>query len=194
MELWLALLPAASVALLFVVPGFSGVGATATLFALAAVTLAQGWWQGQSVRLKLGLLLALLGGYAIWLADAAPFAPASLLGLAPWYALQTVLLWLALGSRPAEAGCLAEWCGGSGGRGAGWPGVRAGTIADRVDPLVAGSWTGVAGVARLRRAGVSGRVGTGALAFRRGGRSAGGGRGAAVAGGSGGDSGLAAAG
>jgi hypothetical protein len=96
LELWLTLLPAASVALLFVVPGLRWTGATATLFALAAVTLAQGWWQGQSVRLKLGLLLALLGGYAIWLADAAAFAPASLLGLAPWYALQTVLLWLAL--------------------------------------------------------------------------------------------------
>ena len=96
LELWLTLLPAASVALLFVVPGLRWTGATATLFALAVVTLAQSWWQGQSVRLKLGLLLALLGGYAIWLADAAAFAPASLLGLAPWYALQTVLLWLAL--------------------------------------------------------------------------------------------------
>ncbi|MEI2772270.1 MAG: hypothetical protein V9G98_16575 [Candidatus Competibacter sp.] len=96
LELWLALLPAASVALLFVVPGLRWAGVTATLFVLAAVTLAQGWWQGQSVRLRLGLLLALLGGYAIWLGDAAPFASGSLRGLAPWYALQTVLLWLAL--------------------------------------------------------------------------------------------------
>jgi len=96
LELWLALLPAVSVALLFVVPGLRWSGATATLFVLAAVTLAQGWWQGQSVRLKLGLLLALLGGYAIWLGDTAPFASGSLRGLAPWYALQTVLLWLAL--------------------------------------------------------------------------------------------------
>ncbi|HRX62520.1 MAG TPA: hypothetical protein P5260_15090 [Candidatus Competibacter sp.] len=96
LELWLALLPAASVALLFVVPGLRWAGVTATLFVLAAVTLVQGWWQGQSARLRLGLLLALLGGYAIWLGDAAPFASGSLRGLAPWYALQTVLLWLAL--------------------------------------------------------------------------------------------------
>lgn len=97
LEFWLALLPAASVALLFVIPGFNWPIATATVFALAAVTLAQGWWQGQSVRLRLGLLLALLGGYAIWLADTILFMPISLLALAPWYALQTVLLWLALG-------------------------------------------------------------------------------------------------
>lgn len=96
LELWLALLPAASVALLFVVPGLRWIGATATLFALAAVTLAQGWWQDQSARLKLGLSLALLGGYAIWLGDAAPFSSVLLLGLAPWYTLQTALLGLSL--------------------------------------------------------------------------------------------------
>jgi hypothetical protein len=96
LELWLALLPAASVALLFVVPSFNWAGATAALFALAAVTLAQGWCQGQLARLKLGLALALFGSYAVWLADAAPLASVSLPSLAPWYAVQTVLLWLAL--------------------------------------------------------------------------------------------------
>jgi hypothetical protein len=95
LKIWLALLPGASIALLFVVPGLGWASVTVTLLVLATVTLAQGWWQGQPLRLKLGLLLALVGGYAIWLADTGSFSPLAPIGLAPWYAAQTGLLLLA---------------------------------------------------------------------------------------------------
>lgn len=117
LELWLTLLPVTGIALLFVVSGIGWADVTATLLALAAATLVQGWWQGQPFRLKAGMLLALAGGYTIWLADTASFAVMALIGLAPWYAVQTVLLlmvfmtvrrWLEAGLDSADSGSNEE--------------------------------------------------------------------------------------
>ena len=93
LEIWLVLLPAVAVALLPVVPGIGGGSAAATLGVLALATLARGWWREDQRWLQLGLVLALAGGYAVWLGDTASLL-AALTGLAPWYAAQTVLLLL----------------------------------------------------------------------------------------------------
>ncbi|MBK7541024.1 MAG: hypothetical protein IPI57_04255 [Candidatus Competibacteraceae bacterium] len=93
---WLTALPVAILALLFVMTAFEWAAITATLLVLALVLLAQGWWQSEAIRLKLGLLLALIASYTVWLAGATGLASVSLVGLAPWYALQTVVLLLAL--------------------------------------------------------------------------------------------------
>ncbi len=92
---WLLFLPAVSVALLCIAPGFSGTAVTITVLALATVTLMQGLWQRQPFWLKTGFLLALTGSYILWLAGVTRFAWISLIGIAPWYAVQTAMLILA---------------------------------------------------------------------------------------------------
>jgi hypothetical protein len=96
LEPWLIGLPVLSLGLLFVVPEFSGWVWAATLFVLAAAALAWGGWRDEDFSTRAGLLLALAGGYALWWVNAAAFAWTTLVGLAPWYALQTGLLWLAV--------------------------------------------------------------------------------------------------
>ncbi|MFO7640941.1 MAG: hypothetical protein R6X17_06650 [Candidatus Competibacteraceae bacterium] len=96
LEPWLIGLPVLSLGLLFVVPEFSGWVWAATLFLLAAAALAWGGWRDEDFSTRAGLLLALAGGYALWWVNAAAFAWTTLVGLAPWYALQTGLLWLAV--------------------------------------------------------------------------------------------------
>ena len=88
---WLNALPVASLGLLVPVADANWAVCTLTLWLLALVTLARGWWQGNAFWLKAGLVLALAGSYAAWLVDRGPVA-----GLLPWYALQTVLSLLAL--------------------------------------------------------------------------------------------------
>jgi hypothetical protein len=95
LDVWLAALPAASLGLLLVVADARWAICTVTLLLLALVTLAQGRWRGSPSWLKAGLLLALAGGYAIWLPDGVSFAPVAVAGFLPWYAVQTVLLLLA---------------------------------------------------------------------------------------------------
>ncbi|MDG4594945.1 MAG: hypothetical protein P9F75_04505 [Candidatus Contendobacter sp.] len=92
---WLSLLPAASLGLLPLVADSHWTVCTATLLVLAAAMLARGWWQGRLFWLNAGLTLALAGSYTVWLTGAAGFAWSPLVGLAPWYAAQTVLLLLA---------------------------------------------------------------------------------------------------
>ncbi|MEZ5601156.1 MAG: hypothetical protein R3F36_09330, partial [Candidatus Competibacteraceae bacterium] len=94
LDKWLVLLPALSLCLLPLTAEANWVIGTATLLLLALVALARGWWREDRRWLQLGLLLALAGGYAIWLSSALSFA--ALAGLAPWYAAQTVLLMLGL--------------------------------------------------------------------------------------------------
>jgi hypothetical protein len=94
LDKWLVLLPALSLCLLPLTAEANWVIGTATLLLLALVALARGWWREDRQWLQLGLLLALAGGYAIWLSGALSFA--ALAGLAPWYAAQTVLLMLGL--------------------------------------------------------------------------------------------------
>ncbi|HCK81781.1 MAG TPA: hypothetical protein PK880_08665 [Candidatus Competibacter sp.] len=96
LEQWLTALPVAILALLFVMADFEWATITVTLLVLAMVLLAQGWWQSEAARLKLGLLLALIASHTVWLAGTAGLAGVPLAGLAPWYALQAVLLLLAL--------------------------------------------------------------------------------------------------
>ena len=93
---WLTLLPAASLSLLLLVADSHWMICTITLLTLAAVALARGWWQGRSFWLNAGLGLTLAGGYAAWLTSSLSFAWMPLIGLTPWYAMQTVLLLLAL--------------------------------------------------------------------------------------------------
>ncbi len=93
LDLWLTALPAASLGLLLWVADSNWMVCTLTLLALAAATLARGWWQGRPFWLKAGLALALAGSYTIW-AGTGSFAWTSWIGLAPWYAAQTVLLML----------------------------------------------------------------------------------------------------
>ncbi|MDS4042237.1 MAG: hypothetical protein RKP20_13775, partial [Candidatus Competibacter sp.] len=94
LDAWLTVLPAAGLCLLLLVADANWVVCTATLLLLSAVTLAQGGWRGSPFWLRTGLLLALAGGYVVWLPNGAPFALA-MAGLPPWYAVQTVLLLLA---------------------------------------------------------------------------------------------------
>jgi hypothetical protein len=94
LDLWLTVLPAASLGLLLWVADSNWSACTVTLLALAVATLARGWWQRQPFWLKVGLALALAGGYTIWLTGTGPLAWAPWIGLAPWYAAQTVLLML----------------------------------------------------------------------------------------------------
>ncbi len=96
LTLWLTILPAASLGLLLLVAGSHWAVCTVTLLTLAAVTLARGWWQGLPFWLNLGLALALAGSHTAWLTGAAAFAWTPWIGLAPWYAAQTVLLMLGL--------------------------------------------------------------------------------------------------
>ncbi len=92
LEPWLVGLPVLSLGLLFVVPEFSGWVWAATLFVLAAAALAWSGWRDEDFWTRAGLLLALAGGYALWWVNAQSFAWAPLVGLAPWYAVQTGLL------------------------------------------------------------------------------------------------------
>mgnify|MGYP001295621840 CR=1 FL=1 len=96
LEPWLVGLPVLSLGLLFVVPEFSGWVWAATLFVLAAAALAWGGWRDEDFWTRAGLLLALAGGHALWWVNAESLAWTPLAGLAPWYALQTGLLWLAV--------------------------------------------------------------------------------------------------
>ena len=93
---WLTLLPAASLSLLLLVADSHWMICTITLLTLAAVALARGWWQGRSFWLNAGLGLTLASSYAAWLTGSLAFAWMPLIGLTPWYAMQTVLLLLAL--------------------------------------------------------------------------------------------------
>ena len=94
LDLWLTVLPAASLGLLLPVADSNWIVCTVTLLALAAAVLARGWWQERPFWLKAGVALALAGGHTVWLTGAAVFAWTPLVGLAPWYAAQTVLLML----------------------------------------------------------------------------------------------------
>jgi hypothetical protein len=89
LNVWLYLLPPATLALLFTVPGFDWGGCALTLALLGGSALARGVWQADRLWLKSGLALLLAGSYAIWLTGANLWAG---IGLAPWYALQTGLL------------------------------------------------------------------------------------------------------
>jgi hypothetical protein len=91
---WLNVLPAASLGLLLLAADSHWTVCTLTLLALAAATLARGWQQGRPFWLKAGLALALAGGHTIWLTGALSLAWTPWIGLAPWYAAQSVLLML----------------------------------------------------------------------------------------------------
>ena len=93
---WLTLLPATSLGLLLLVADSHWMICTITLLTLAAVAVARGWQQGRPFWLNTGLTLALAGSYTAWLTGVGWFAWMPLIGLAPWYAMQTVLLMLAL--------------------------------------------------------------------------------------------------
>ncbi len=95
LDLWLTVLPAASLGLLLPVADSNWMICSVTLLVLAAATLARGWWQGRSFWLSVGLALALASSYTVWLTGTAVFAWMPLVGLAPWHAVQTVLLMLA---------------------------------------------------------------------------------------------------
>ncbi len=89
LNLWLNLLPVATLALLFATPGFDWGGGALTLIVLGAAVLARGIWQADQLWLKTGLILLLTSSYAIWLIGANLWTG---IALAPWYALQTGLL------------------------------------------------------------------------------------------------------
>ncbi|WP_295393240.1 hypothetical protein [uncultured Thiodictyon sp.] len=88
---WLTLLPLASLGLLVPLAATDWAVGTLSLWLLALAMLAQGWWQGSGFWLKAGFASALAGGYTAWLV-----VPTPMVGVLPWYALQTVLLLLAL--------------------------------------------------------------------------------------------------
>jgi hypothetical protein len=92
---WLTLLPVASLGLLALVADSHWTVCTLTLLVLAATALARGGWQERPFWLNAGLALALAGSYTVWLTGAARLAWTPWIGLAPWYAAQTVLLMLA---------------------------------------------------------------------------------------------------
>ncbi|WP_295402455.1 hypothetical protein [uncultured Thiocystis sp.] len=96
LNLWLHLLPAVAIALLFVQPDLDGWTVTLTLMTLAWTMLAGGWWRGEKVWMTIGLALALIASDAIWLAGAESFALVTMRGLSPWFAAQTLVWWLAL--------------------------------------------------------------------------------------------------
>jgi len=94
---WLTALPGLSLGfmLLLLVTDSAWLVCTLTLLLLAVATLLRGGWQGRRFWLQAGLGLALAGAHTAWLA-AAPAPGWSLwVALAPWYALQAVLLLLA---------------------------------------------------------------------------------------------------
>lgn len=95
---WLTLLPAVSLGLLPLVADSHWRMCAMTLFTLAAMTLARGWWQGRRFWLNVGLALTLAGSYTIWLTGSGSLDWTPWIGLTPWYAAQTALLTL---------GCLA---------------------------------------------------------------------------------------
>ena len=94
LDRWLTVLPVASLGLLLLVANSHWTICTATLLTLAAATLARGGWQGQPFWLKAGLALALAGGHTVWLTGSVSLAWTPWIGLAPWYAAQSVLLML----------------------------------------------------------------------------------------------------
>ena len=103
---WLDLLPVFSLGLLPYVAATHWAMTTLTLAALAAVTLARGWWREQAAWLQAGLALALAALHVAWLSGEVGFDGRWITGLAPWYALQDVLLLLGfMGAR----GRLAAW-------------------------------------------------------------------------------------
>ncbi|MCC8992727.1 MAG: hypothetical protein LM550_03370 [Candidatus Contendobacter sp.] len=89
LNVWLYLLPPATLALLFAVPGFDWGWCALTLALLGGSAMTRGVWRADSFWLKSGLILLLTSGYAIWLTGATLWVG---IGLAPWYALQTGLL------------------------------------------------------------------------------------------------------
>lgn len=93
---WSAVLPVIILALLWTLTRFEWGSVTATLLVLAVVVLAQGWWQGESARLKLGLMLSLAASYTVWIIGESALLIKGFDGLTAWYALQTMLLLLAL--------------------------------------------------------------------------------------------------
>ncbi|MBK5966451.1 hypothetical protein CCR95_20830 [Thiocystis minor] len=92
---WLNLLPTAAFALLFAASSLDWRFLTLILIALAGVTLTTGWWMRARIWLALGLTLALTATYTAWFKGTDPFVLEIVGGLAPWYAVQTLLLWLA---------------------------------------------------------------------------------------------------
>lgn len=96
LEPWLLGLPVVSLGLLGLVADAQWTVCALTLLVLALVVLAQGWWRTQLFWLKAGWVLALLGGYALWLMNRTPFEPVVVAGLLAWYGLQTVLALLGL--------------------------------------------------------------------------------------------------
>ncbi|PIE83583.1 MAG: hypothetical protein CSA09_01705 [Candidatus Contendobacter odensis] len=95
LEVWVNTLPAVAVILLFIIPDIPGGMIAVTLVVLALNAWVRGVWQGHSFWFSSGSVLALAGSYAVWLLDT-PFAWLLLVGLLPWYALQTILLYLVL--------------------------------------------------------------------------------------------------
>jgi hypothetical protein len=90
---------------------------TLTLWTLAATTLVRGSWQGRPFWSNVGLVLALAGSYTVWLAGSVSLAWTPWIGLAPWYAAQSMLLmlgcvavrrWLAAGLSAASPGTDAD--------------------------------------------------------------------------------------
>ena len=92
LDLWLSVLPAASLGFLLLVADSDWAVCTMTLLTLATATLARGWQQRQPFWLNAGLALALAGSYTAWLVGSISFAWMPLVTLAPWCAAQTTLL------------------------------------------------------------------------------------------------------
>ncbi len=95
LERGLTWLPTVTVVLLFLMPDMPGAMCSVTLLTLAATAFCFGEWQDEAFWRKVGLWLALAGVYALWQWNA-PLTWAALIALAPWYALQSGLLLLAL--------------------------------------------------------------------------------------------------
>ncbi len=101
---WLLLLPLVSLVLLVPTATDHPGGAVATLALLTLVTLARGWWQVSASAVRGGLVLLLLTGYGLWLIPGPSPGPSTglspdltwLLGLLPWWALQTALVFALL--------------------------------------------------------------------------------------------------
>ena len=101
---WLTALPIVAIVLLLLQPQPDWLVATLTLLILSGMALAQGWWQGQRHWIESAVWLAILATHTPWLIGSGRLDPGVLVGLAPWYGLQCVLIWLALGQVLARIG------------------------------------------------------------------------------------------
>lgn len=99
LDAWVTALLGLSLGLLLVLLAMASTSwlvSTLTLLLLALAALLRGLWQGRRFWLQAGLGLALAGAHTAWLTAATPASMWRLWGaLAPWYALQAVLLLLA---------------------------------------------------------------------------------------------------